>query len=429
MDTIFPSDLPDCQNTVQGTPRQVQALTAANVAYVLKRLGVTLRYNVMTATPVMLREGMTTSERDQETLYMQLCDTLTMLDIKNHSRLGEVLGVVSRRDSFHPMQDWITSEAWDGVCRMGNLVATVPTNSPNLAVYLRHWLIQAVEAVRGWEDDIERSLPHVLVFVGGQGMGKGRWLRHLAPGFVKADAELHLAGVSAKDHQLEVLRSPIAELGEIDSTFRKSDISSLKSFLSRPVDSIREPYARRAVSRHRGTVFAGTVNDLQFLSDPTGARRFWPVEVTGKLTWDHGINMQQLWAQANTWWEDGFDYVLDEAADKERRRELDKFTMVTPEVEAVAGHWELYRDVAHGYAAMNKTEIMRVSGLRNPSMAATAHVTQWLINALGAPKKIHQRKRCWLFPVGQSGALVPHLTLVPAANHGPNVGPATLGPQ
>jgi putative DNA primase/helicase len=228
--------------------------------------------------------------------------------------------------------------------------------------------------------------------------------------FVNADAELHLSGAKATDHQIQVLRYPVAELGEIDSTFRKSDISSLKSFLSRARDHIREPYEAKSTARLRNTVFVGTVNNVQFLNDPTGTRRFWPVDVTGPITWDHGIDLQQLWAQVNEMWCAGDEWNLTPTEDKLRVHTSWDFVSLSPEVDMVSAQWELYSGDSSNMAVMNKTEIMTISGVRNIHRAAGNDVTEWLIKVLGKSKKMGERQNCWLFPIGLSGQRAPHLT-------------------
>ena len=65
-----------------------------------------------------------------------------------------MLGVVGRADMYHPMQDWIVATPWDGTDRLAALAESVPTDSKLWPVYLRKWLIQAIEAVRGWEDGV-----------------------------------------------------------------------------------------------------------------------------------------------------------------------------------------------------------------------------------------------------------------------------------
>jgi putative DNA primase/helicase len=100
---------------------------------------------------------------------------------------------------------------------------------------------------------------------------------------------------------MNVCSNWIVELGELDATFRKSDLAQLKGFLTKNKDSLRRPYARKESSFARRTVFAGTVNDFHFLHDRAGNRRFWPVDIVS-IDRDRSINYQQLWAQIKTFY-------------------------------------------------------------------------------------------------------------------------------
>jgi putative DNA primase/helicase len=86
------------------------------------------------------------------------------------------------------------------------------------------------------------------------------------------------------------------ELGELDATFRKSDIAQLKSFLTRDRDVIRRAYARLESNYARRTVFFASVNPKEFLHDPTGNRRYWTIECED-INHSHDMDMQQVWAQ------------------------------------------------------------------------------------------------------------------------------------
>ena len=84
---------------------------------------------------------------------------------------------------------------------------------------------------------------------------------------------------------------------------------TVKAFLSAPTDRYRPPYGRTVVESHRQCVFVGTTNAGQFLSDPTGSRRFLPVTV-GKIEIDRiREDRDLLWAEAlaayragEVWW-------------------------------------------------------------------------------------------------------------------------------
>lgn len=66
------------------------------------------------------------------------------------------------------------------------------------------------------------------------------------------------------------------ELAELDA-LKHSDGARLKAFMTRTNDRYRPPFGRSVVDVPRQRVFAGTANEDEYLRDPTGGRRFWPV--------------------------------------------------------------------------------------------------------------------------------------------------------
>lgn len=95
----------------------------------------------------------------------------------------------------------------------------------------------------------------------------------------------------------------IGEIAEL-SAFRKADIEALKSFITRTSDQYRQPYARKVSVLPRRCIFIGTTNSRQFLTDKTGNRRFFPVEVhsNGYVLWQREEEVRQYivqcWAEA-----------------------------------------------------------------------------------------------------------------------------------
>jgi len=93
-----------------------------------------------------------------------------------------------------------------------------------------------------------------------------------------------------------VIQHWLVELGELDATFKKADISRLKAFTSQMKDELRTPYSRAPDVFKRQTIFGGTVNDQDYLVDPTGNSRWWTVDAL-EINFNHDINMQQVWAE------------------------------------------------------------------------------------------------------------------------------------
>jgi predicted P-loop ATPase len=113
-----------------------------------------------------------------------------------------------------------------------------------------------------------------LVLEGPQGRKKSTALRVLA-GEWFSDTELDLAH---KDSMSYIRGKWLHEFGELGSLARTEEMRQ-KSFLSRQVDEFRPSYGRREIRCARQVAFAGTTNQWQWNKDPTGGRRFWPVEV------------------------------------------------------------------------------------------------------------------------------------------------------
>src|ERR1700730_17492579 len=99
---------------------------------------------------------------------------------------------------------------------------------------------------------------------------------------------------------------------------RAGNQTSVKAFISQRDDTYRPPYGRTTVTQPRCSLIVGTTNEDDFLTDPTGNRRFWPVAVGDTLdidllkTW-----RDQLWAEAVVAYRAGEQWYLDAAQEEE----------------------------------------------------------------------------------------------------------------
>jgi predicted P-loop ATPase len=135
------------------------------------------------------------------------------------------------------------------------------------------------------------------VLEGAQGIGKSRTARALAKKlewFTDDMPDIH-----SKDAALQLCGRWVIELAEL-AALRRSEIEGMKGFITRPTDVYRPPYARRAVGVPRQSVFIATTNELQYLRDPTGNRRFWPVPCGSIDLSALEKHVDQLWAEAVT---------------------------------------------------------------------------------------------------------------------------------
>jgi putative DNA primase/helicase len=206
------------------------------------------------------------------------------------SNIGEYIEILANKNTYHPVRNWIDQREWDGVDRLGEWMDTVASTHPLKDTLMTKWALSAAASL--YEKDF--STEGILIFIGKQGLGKTRWLSRLVKDrkWVKDGV---LLDPKNKDSVLQAVSAWISELGELPSTFRKADIDQLKAFITLSRDDIRPAYAPRANKYKRQTVFFGTSNDKEILTDDEN-RRFWPLEVT-YINYEHNVNMQQFWAQ------------------------------------------------------------------------------------------------------------------------------------
>lgn len=282
----LPPDAPD--------PRFVE-----NTAALLDAYGVVCRWCLMRHDLEILIPGY--SPAPERAANATLSRVIELGDRRGLKRelVADHLRILARE--HHPVAEWIASRPWDGTDRVSALMATIdlaPDADRSLAWTLVHrWLVSCCRAVMLPRPGESRFTPQgVLVFQGPQGVGKTEWIKRLAP----PDADWIATGVVIDPHSRDSVQQAtsywIAELGELDATYRKADIAALKAFVTQASDTYRAAYARREEHTPRRTVLAASVNPRYFLVDDTGNRRWWTVPVTS-LRWDHAIDVQQMWAQ------------------------------------------------------------------------------------------------------------------------------------
>lgn len=275
--------------------------TTDNYEALFKHLGFRARKNVMTGESMWVdRGGNKVRDLDVE------CAALDLAELSGwRMRVTEVRRIMKgmeEDDLFSPVEEW-SRVAWDGVPRFEVLFKTLEVN-PEFEQYtelffkqLTAWLIGGGRCLNLPADAADGiASDGVLVLQGAQGNGKTRWVRSLVPDSAWVRLGLTLDPAN-KDSVMKATTPFIVEMGELDATTRKADVAALKSFLTDSVDVYRAPYAAKSEAHPRRTIFAGTVNPKQFLKDQTGNRRMWVIPVL-RTNPEHGIDMQQVWAEA-----------------------------------------------------------------------------------------------------------------------------------
>lgn len=199
--------------------------------------------------------------------------------------------------SYHPIKEYLQSlPEWDMVTRLDRLLIDYFGAEDNeyVRAVTRKTLCAAVGRV--FEPGIK--FDYMLVLNGKQGAGKSTLLRKLGdPWF---NDSLSLSDTRDKTAAEKLQGFWIMEIGEM-AGLKKSDIETIKGFISRQDDVYRASFGRRAVPHLRQCIFIGTTNaDHGFLRDITGNRRFWPVKLGAgtKTSWSMSeYEVAQIWAE------------------------------------------------------------------------------------------------------------------------------------
>lgn len=297
------------------TPEGLPRLTIENVEALCAQEGIEIRYNVITKDIEIL--GLTREYGRDNVSVAQLADLqsrMAALGMPNTtSAVAGIVTAVAATQEYNPVLDWIDGRPWDGESRIQALADTIvcPPNSidPKLkTALLRKWLIQGAAAAA-----TERPLQFrgVLTFSGAQYKGKSRWLKSLVPGHEGWAITGRTIDPHNKDSVNTAITHWLCELGELDSTFKKSDIAALKGWIAADEDVYRKPYAAKDSRHTRRTICFASVNGEEFLQDETGNSRFWVIPVERCET-EHGIDMQQVWAEVMVAWRGGEPHWLEQ---------------------------------------------------------------------------------------------------------------------
>lgn len=221
-------------------------------------------------------------------------ETMIWLQQKTGATFGRdlvdlAIMTVAHRNPFNPARERLhaLAERWDGTTRLSawlvdDLNATATDgNREYLAEIGAAWLkgICARVLFPGCKRD------DVLVLRGAQG-----WRKSTAAAVI-GDAihpeaftdSVDLSNVA--EAKIQIRGIIIAELSELAGMAR-GEVESIKAFVAAKSDHFREKFGRHAGDFPRTVSIIGTTNDPNYLKDPTGNRRWWPVTLAGPIDVD-----------------------------------------------------------------------------------------------------------------------------------------------
>ena len=171
--------------------------------------------------------------------------------------------------------------------------------------YLKKWL---VGMVAGWIDETVVNNV-ILVLIGPQGSYKTTWFNHILPPVLRPYFYTKTnANRMGRDDLLTLAQYGLVCCEELD-TMRPSELNQLKAAVTMPSIDERAAYAHFHEHRKHIASFCGTGNNAQFLSDPTGNRRWLPFEIDSiESPREKPFDYEGIYAQAYALYRDGFQY-------------------------------------------------------------------------------------------------------------------------
>lgn len=239
-------------------------------------------------------------------------------------KIADALTAVLTRHSYHPIREYLNGLSWDGKPRLERLIIDyigAEDTELNRAMTRKHFTAAVARVFRpGCKYD------YCLIMTGPEGAGKSTLLAKMGgPWFNDS-----IVSTEGKEGMQQLRGTWLIEWGEL-SSIKRSDVESVKAYLSKQTDIYRAAYDRRTNEHPRQCVFCGTTNELFFLKGDTGNRRFWVIPVDPQLRkyskWQKQLDTDrdQLWAEAVHFFRQGEKLYLNEQLETEAKKRQASF--------------------------------------------------------------------------------------------------------
>ncbi len=258
----------------------------------------TLKYNALKEAPEHEVDGKTEEWTDTDDSkarnYIE-----KKYKIHHVQKCKDAFNIVFKKREYHPILKLLDGIKWDFTERIDRFLIDIGKceDTPYIREVSRLIFAGGINRVynKGCKFD------EVPVLIGEQGCGKSTLVKWLA---IQDEFFTEITEVDGQK-SMEVLQGAwICEIGELLALTKSREAEAVKSFISRQNDRYRQPYGERVLDHKRQCIFIGTTNKEQFLNDPTGSRRFYPVKVNtdGDEIYNHEKEIKeyikQCWAEA-----------------------------------------------------------------------------------------------------------------------------------
>ena len=275
-----------------------------------ERFGERLRFNELTKEIELDGETF-----DPTTTKLEMGVTHNVVLKGSREDLTDSVVKIARQNSYSPVGEYLKKvhQQHGGNTAIIEDIAARHLGAPEPVhqMLIKRFLIAAVARA------IAPGCKHdcALILQGPQGYFKSTFFKVLASEHWFDDS---LGSASDKDEKLKLHRSWMIEWAELETAFKRRDVSQVKALMSSSVDILRPPYGRGIEALKRPSVIVGTTNQEQFLADPSGNRRFWVVPITQPLDLSQlRKERDQIWAAALTLYLAGEQWWLTEAENRQ----------------------------------------------------------------------------------------------------------------
>ncbi|WP_165026049.1 VapE domain-containing protein [Dysgonomonas sp. ZJ279] len=245
-------------------------------------------------------------------------------------------------EKIHPIREYLSQLPMLNPresCYTEQLLQTVIVSNPDKwEEYLIKWLIGVVANAM---NDVGCQNHTCLVLTGEQGKFKTTWLDHLCPTPLKSYLFTGKIDPQCKDVLTLIAEYLFINIDDQLRALNKRDENELKNLITTPAVKYRRPYDTYIEEYPHLASFMASVNGNDFLTDPTGSRRFLPFEVV-RIDIDKAlsINMDHVFSEIMYLYKQGVRYWFDDSEIEELHRLSSGFHVQTVEFEMLMQGFE-----------------------------------------------------------------------------------------
>lgn len=261
-------------------------------------------------------------------------------------------------ERVNPVQEYFRGLPRVGEVRaIYELAATVTVQNPDhWAEYLMKWLVGVVANAL---NDVGCQNHVCLVLTGEQGKFKTTWLDNLCPLPLKSYLFTGKLDPQNKDVLTLIAECLFINIDDQLKALNKRDENELKNLITTPAVKYRRPYDVYIEEYPHLASFMASVNGNDFLTDPTGSRRFLPFEVMAiDIQAAKSINMDEVYSEAVSLLESGFRYWFNDFEIEELHRQSSAFHVQTIEYEMLLQGFEQPPEHATADCFMTTVQVM-----------------------------------------------------------------------